>query len=80
VKVPKYIKEAIIKNTQASQIANETDRVIREWFLKNKINNDSVIDAYIDSCNYGNQPEDFIEFLEQGSYRKGNDSIYGEDD
>ncbi|MFC8685945.1 hypothetical protein [Brevibacillus porteri] len=80
MKVPKYIKDAIVRNAKANQIVNETDQIIREWFIKNKVNNDSVIDFYIDSCDTMNQPEDFIEFLEQGSYRKGNKSIYGEDE
>ncbi|ATF13614.1 hypothetical protein A616_16995 [Brevibacillus brevis X23] len=80
MKVPKYIKDAIVRNAKANRIANETDRLIREWFIKNKVNNDSVIDFYLDSCDTENQPEEFIEFLEQGSYRKGNESIYGEDE
>ncbi|PPB12886.1 hypothetical protein [Brevibacillus laterosporus] len=76
MKVPKYIREAIIKNAKANEVAMQTDRIIRDWLGKKKIYNESVIDMYIDSCNIGNDPDGFIKLLESDSFRKGNDSRY----
>ncbi|MED1665713.1 hypothetical protein [Brevibacillus laterosporus] len=80
MKVPKYIREAIIKNAKANEVANQTDRIIRDWLVKNKILNDHVIDIYLDNCDNTNVPENFIELLEEGAFRKGNDSWYCEDE
>ncbi|RFB28719.1 hypothetical protein [Brevibacillus sp. VP] len=76
MKVPKYIREAIIKNAKANEVAMQTDRIVRDWLEKKKIYNDSVIDMYIDNCDIGNDPDGFIKFLESDSFEKGNDNRY----
>ncbi|MFB0831492.1 hypothetical protein ACEU2D_18050 [Brevibacillus laterosporus] len=43
MKVPKYIREAIIKNAKANEVAGQADAIIRDWLEKKNISNDSVL-------------------------------------
>ena len=63
--IPKEIKKSIMVLAKYSAITNKLDEQIRVWFVENEINNDSVIDQYIDSVERGgNSPKSFITFLE----------------
>lgn len=64
MKVPKYIKDAIIRTAKANYVANKNDKIVLDW-IQNKNIYEEVIDSYIDCCEYGvNVPEAFINILE----------------
>lgn len=72
MKVPKYIKKAIIKTGEANAIAFKNSEIVRNWLEKNNLTEDTakspvmnMEDNFIDCCEYGNNnTSEFIEILE----------------
>lgn len=71
MKVPKYIKEAIVKSAKYNEKANSEERIIYKWLEKNKLTEDtcdcpihSMEDYFIDCCQLTNRPSEFISNLE----------------
>ena len=72
MKVPKYIKQSIIKCANYNEKSNIEERKIYKWLTKNKLTEDtcgdnllhSMDDPFIDWCQLSNFPERFIEKLE----------------
>lgn len=75
MKVPEYIKKAARDMAKYSVIVNKNDRIIRKWLLKNNLMNDGNLDALIDDCNLNNNPEGFIQHIENNSF-EGNLNEY----
>lgn len=75
MKIPQYIKNAIIKSAKHSEIANKLNEKIRDWMLDKNIYNDINIDCLIDSTETSNTPMAFINYLENDVY-EGNEKEY----
>lgn len=72
MKIPKRIKEAILKYAKYSYKANICEKEIHEWLEKNKLTeetaedvNKNMDDRFIDCCIMGYNPQGFIEILEE---------------
>lgn len=69
MKVPKYIKNAILKCSYYNSKAKKYELQIYNWLDKNKLSDDtgmSVTDSFIDWCLYGEDNGDlFIDLLER---------------
>lgn len=70
MKVPKYIKKAIIATAKSNYVAYKNSEIVRDWLEKNKLDIENsgryMIDSFIDCCEYGNNnPEEFINELEE---------------
>lgn len=77
MKVPKSIKNSIIKSADYYSKANSHNKKIRDWIIKNNFNNDSVLDMLIDSTQLGYAPIEFIKNLENIlEENKGNNKFY----
>lgn len=72
MKIPKKIKDAIYKCAEYYTKANFQEKEIREWLEKNKLTedtaediNENMDDTFIDCCILSNNPQRFIERLEE---------------
>jgi hypothetical protein len=66
MQIPKNIKDSIKKTSYHSAIAYKHNQIVRDWFEKNYIDNDTVIDNFIDSCEMAsNGADSFIQWFEQ---------------
>lgn len=80
--IPKYIKKSILNSAKHFKIANEEKEKVREWLFSNGYDS-ALNDMLIDSCELGQSPETFIEFLngavDENGYTiddfKGNENI-----
>lgn len=61
-KIPKSIENKIRNCAKYYAIANQENNEILEWLFKNNYN-EAMNDMLIDTCQYGNDPEGFIAFL-----------------
>lgn len=77
MQVPKYIQDKLIRVARVAAEHKKLDVEMREWFAKNNILNDGVLDQYIDTVDYGDgNILEFISFLESDDFNKGNDPNY----
>lgn len=61
MKIPKYIKEAILKASKHFEIAHKNNNIVRDWLVENNLinedkgngNNGFNLDDYIDLVEYG---------------------------
>lgn len=61
MKIPKYIKEAILKASKHFEIAHKNNNIVRDWLVENNLidenkgdgDNGFDLDAYIDLVEYG---------------------------
>lgn len=69
MKVPKYIKDSIIKSGKHNAIAVEENNKVRDWLDKQGYGeNYCIIDQLIDSIEMSNNPSGFIKFLEEDKF------------
>ncbi|WP_204370165.1 hypothetical protein, partial [Bacillus pacificus] len=64
MEIPKYVIDSIEKSSKAFVQARKHEKVVREWLEKKEIDNDFILDNWIDSVEYGHGlGREFIEFL-----------------
>lgn len=69
MKVPKYIKDSIIKSAKHNAIANKENQKVRDWLESQGLeDNDIIIDYLIDSIEFSNEPYGLIKFLEEDQF------------
>ncbi|GAA0763790.1 hypothetical protein SDC9_91847 [bioreactor metagenome] len=69
MKVPKYIKDSIIKSGKHRAIADNENEKVRDWLDNQGLgDNDMVINYLIDSIEVGNDPYGLIKFLEEDEF------------
>lgn len=78
MKMPEYIKKAVRDSAKHYAIATENNLKIRKWLYKNDLANDGNIDTLIDSIELNNNPEFFINQIENDPF-EGNDEEYNFD-
>lgn len=72
MKVPKHIKEAIMKCADFNSKANKYEKEVHNWLEENELTEETALDAirnmddsFIDCCQVGYCPEHFIKQLEE---------------
>ncbi|HHT7186890.1 TPA: hypothetical protein ACTZ5N_000098 [Bacillus cereus] len=62
--IPKNVMDSIEKSSKAFVEARRHEKVVRDWLEKKEIDNDFILDNWIDSVEYGHGlGKEFIEFL-----------------
>jgi hypothetical protein len=68
MKVPKYIKDSIIKSAKHNAIAKEHNEKVRQWLEDNGIYEETE-DYLIDSIEMNNFPNSLINLIEKDEYK-----------
>ncbi|MDA2417332.1 hypothetical protein PDN53_24045 [Bacillus cereus] len=62
--VPKYVIDSIEKSAKAFMQARKHEKIVRDWLEKKEIDNDFILDNWIDTIEMGHGlDDDFIGFL-----------------
>lgn len=71
MKVPKYIKDSIVRSAKHRAIADDENQKIRDWLDEQGFeDNDRVIECLIDCIEVANVPYELIKFLEEDGFKK----------
>lgn len=64
--IPKEIKDSIRKSAKAFRTAREHEKIVRDWFENQGLDNDTINDNWIDCIEMGHgQSKAFIDFLKK---------------
>lgn len=65
MKIPSYVKKAILRTSRANKIAHRNGEIVRHWLDRNNLTDD-LLDMFIDYCEYSNDAGiTFIQELEE---------------